>query len=199
MVADANNFVGNATKLYNSIESVRIVRGILDDDPINWEFSINDKILRIPAEKLETQIVFRSQFIRVFNYPAPTVKKEEWSAIIELLAKEKATVEENNEESDGVAIARQVFAEIKKLTITEDEELAIDGRCLLKKGKYLLLPYKKIEDIISDHKYNITANRLSPNMAKLGFKTDGTKHPILNKKEVRVWEFYPQNFDVVSI
>lgn len=111
-----------------------------------------------------------------------------------MLAAEKAEIIEDEEESDGVYIARQIFAEIQKIQVNDDEIAATLGKCMLERnGKYLLIS-DKIEEIIESHKYKITTNRLSPIMANLHMKTKGTKHPRLNKKETRVWEFYPENF-----
>lgn len=195
MATDIDTMSGNAARLYNAIEKVVIVRGVLDDDPIVWEIHLNGAVLKIPAEKLESQAVFRAQYIRAFNYPAPKVKVEEWDAIVELLAAEKAEVVKNIEESDIVYFARQIFEEIRRMPIDEDEITASLGKCLLKRdGSYWLIS-NKIEEIIKANGYNVTANKLSPAMSMLQMKTDGTKRITLNNKRVRVWEFYPEKID----
>jgi hypothetical protein len=72
--------------------------------------------LKIPIEKLETQAMFRCQYLRAFNRPAPKVKGEEWGRIVEALASDesKVEIETEIEESDNVYIARQMIEEIKK-------------------------------------------------------------------------------------
>jgi hypothetical protein len=195
MVDDSIAFGGNAARLYNTIEKVVIVRGILDDDPIIWEIHLNNAVLKIPAEKLESQAVFRAQYIRAFNYPAPKVKGEEWDAIVELLAAEKAEVVKNAEESDTVYIAQQVFEEIQKMPIDDDEINAAQGRCLLNRDGMYLITSAKIEEIVKTSGFNVIASKLSPAMAKLGLKTEGTKRIRLNNKRVRAWELYPENFN----
>ena len=189
---DSIAFGGNAARLYNTIEKVVIVRGILDEDPIVWEIHLNGAVLKIPAEKLETQAVFRAQYIRTFNYPAPKVKMDEWDAIVELLASEKAEIAKDEEESNGIYIAKQIFEEIKKMPIDDDEDTAAIGKCLLKRDGLYYIISKKIEEMITTNSYKITANRLSPVMHKLGMKTKGTEIPYINNKRVRAWAFHPE-------
>jgi hypothetical protein len=44
--------------------------------------------------------------------------------------------------------------------------------------------------MINTNGYKITANRLSPVMYQLGFKTKGTERVYLSNKRARVWAFY---------
>lgn len=195
---DTDDFSGNAIKLYNSVERVRIVRGVLEDDPITWELYIMGQALKIPAERLESQGVFRSQYIRAFNYPAPKIKSDEWKVIISALAQEKVEIATEIEESDSVYIARQMFEEIKKIPIDEDEDTASIGKCLLKRDGLYYLISKKIEEMITANGYKITANKLSPAMYQLGMKTKGTEKPYINKKRVRAWAFHPELIDKIE-
>jgi len=188
-MVDVDSLSSKAEKLLKMIEKTRIVSGVLEDDPVTWELHVSGKVLKIPAEKMESQGVFRAQYIRVFNRPAPKVKTDEWDLIVEIIAGDAEHVTEI-EESDNVYIARQVFEEIKKLHVTEDdEESASTGRVLLKRDGVYYLIASKVEEIIETKKYRITPNRLSPAMYQLGMKTKGTARPYINNKQVRAWEF----------
>ncbi len=186
-----DDFSGSAAKLYNSIDKVVIKRGLLEDDPIDWELHIMGQALKIPAEKLEMPGYFRAQFIRAFNYPAPKVKTDEWGAIVALLAMEKSEVITEVEESDNVYFARVIFDLIKKIPITEDdEESALLGRCMFKRKDKCYLISEKIEELIKERGFKITANRLSPAMFQLGMKTKSTERIRLSGSRVRVWGFW---------
>ena len=186
-----DDFSGSAAKLYNSIDKVVIRRGLLKDDPVDWEMHIMGQTLTIPAEKLEMSGYFRAQFIRTFNYPAPKVKTDEWEVIVALLAREKSEVITEVEESDNVYFARVIFDLIKKIPITEDdEESALLGRCLFKRGDKCYLIGEKIEELIKERGFKITANRLSPAMFQLGMKTESTDRIRLNGSRTRVWAFW---------
>jgi hypothetical protein len=88
-----------AEKLFNMIDKIVIVKGRLSTDPTIWEFHIMGKVLKIEASNLENINVFRSQYIKVFDKPAPMIKPVAW---INLLA--NLTDEENNKiEYQGAA------------------------------------------------------------------------------------------------
>ncbi|MEN6290439.1 MAG: hypothetical protein ABFD07_00280 [Methanobacterium sp.] len=193
-MASVDDLSSTGNKLYNAIEKVEINRGILEEDPIVWEIHISGKNLKIDAEKLESQGAFRVQFLRAFNRPAPKVSSKEWEIIIELLAEEKSEIIENEEESENVYIAEQIFECIKRIPISEDEADALNGRCLLRKGELCLLKAQKITEIARELGFNVVPNRLSPVMTKLNFKKAGTRNVRLDKIDTRVWEFFSANF-----
>jgi hypothetical protein len=65
-------------KLYEIINKVVIVKGVIPSDPITWEFHIHDKILRVDTDRLENMKQFRQQYLKAFDRPAPKIKLSRW-------------------------------------------------------------------------------------------------------------------------
>ena len=51
-------------KLFNVIEKVVIVKGMIPSDPTIWEFNIQDKVLKVDATKLENMTQFRKEYLK---------------------------------------------------------------------------------------------------------------------------------------
>ena len=190
-----------AEKLFRQIDKVVIVEGRLSTDPTIWEFHIAGKVLKIEACDLEDVKNFRNQYIKVFDRPAPLIKKASW---INLLA--NLTDEENNkiehqeaiEESSDEFIARQVFEIICEKEISEDPEDAENGTYLykhvLKKDnkEYFCVPSTAFKDIVDGAGFKIPLNKLSSIMTELKMKCPATPKVWYNGEERRSWCFMPE-------
>jgi len=180
---------GSAARLYKSIEEVIIKEGVLEDDPIIWEIHILGATLKIEAEKLEHQGVFRTQYLRKFRMPAPRVKTEEWHSIIELLATEKASVQEELEESEKVNAARQVFEEICRLPVSEDKEVALSKGNLFEHDGCLCVASSKVSEIMQKNGIKIGVQAISGALVDLGLKEKGSEKIACGKARGRAWHF----------
>jgi hypothetical protein len=190
-----------AEKLFYMIDKVVIVEGRLSTDPTIWEFHIAGKILKIEVSDLEDIKAFRREYIKVFNKPAPIIKKEDWINLLANLADEennKIEYQEALEESDDEFIARQIFEIICEKEISEDAEEAETGMCLyrymLKKdGKeYFCIPSIVFKNIVDGAGFKIPLNRLSVVMTELKMKRPSTPKVWYGKKERRSWCFIPE-------
>lgn len=182
---------GYAFKLFKAIETVTVTMGVIDDDPVTWTLKINGKNIKIPSEHLESQKVFRQQYLKMFHTPAPKLKTEDWDVLIQALS-EKAAVITDTEESCNVYIANEVFTKIKEIRINKDEAAAAKGQCLLPRDGKLLLVSPKVSEIVRALGFVIPLNILSKTMTALKLKTEGTPVKKINKKDVRVWEFFEE-------
>ena len=189
MADGLEEFGGAAARLYNSIEEVIIKRGVLEDDPIIWEIHILGAVLKIEAEKLEHQGAFRTQYLRKFNRPAPKVKTEEWQTVVELLSTEKASVQEELEESERVNAARQLFEEVCRLPINDDKELALKKGNLFEHEGYICLPSFKITELIQKVNIKIGVQNLSGALVDLGLKVKGSEKVSAGGARERSWHF----------
>jgi hypothetical protein len=119
-------------KLYNLIDKVIIVRGMIQSDPTIWEFHIQNKILKVDTESLESMRTFRQQFLKVFDRPAPRVKLSRWPSVLDALAEDKAEYTQAPEESNRVFIARQMFEIVCDREVSDIAEDAMSGLTLYK-------------------------------------------------------------------
>jgi hypothetical protein len=190
-----------AEKLYRLIDKVVIVEGRLSTDPTIWEFHIMGKVLKIEVSDLEDIKAFRREYIKVFNKPAPTIKKESWINLLANLADEennKIEYQEALEESDDEFIARQIFEIICEREISEDAEDAENGMCLYrhiskKDGKeYFSIPSTAFKNIVDGAGFKIPLNKLSVVMTELKMKRPSTPKVWYNGKERRSWCFIPE-------
>jgi len=170
---------------------VNISRGVLDNDPIIWEFHISGKILSIEAEKLEMPSTFRTQYLRAFNHPAPRVKNEEWQNIIELLAedRDKTTVNVNDEESEQVYIARELYAIVCGMSRDGDKDDLLLGNALYFESGLYWLKSTRVSEIVRDLGFKFVPNSLSTAATKLGIKEKGTRSIRHKGAEARAWGF----------
>lgn len=118
-------------KLFNVIEKVVIVKGMIPSDPTIWEFYIQDNVLRVDAAKLENMTQFRKEYLKVFDHPAPKVTPARWIAVLEALADEKATHIQAPEESSHVFIAKSIFEIVCDRDVSDDPDEALSGFALM--------------------------------------------------------------------
>jgi len=184
-------------KLYDMIDKVMIVKGTIPSDPTIWEFHINDKILKVDTESLESMRTFRQQFLKVFDRPAPKVKLTRWPSILEALA-EEAEYAHAPEESENVFIARQIFEIVCDREISDDAEDAVSGltlykHILSKDGKaYYCIPSSRFGDWVQGAGFKIALNILSGAMTELGMKCNGTPNIRYGGSQYRSWCFTPE-------
>lgn len=185
---------GSALKLYNSIEKIIVKKGVLAKDPKIWEFHISGKVIKIDAQNVEDYGFFRKQYIQMFDEPATYLKKDDWLDLFNALSENKKEIDDNEEESEDVCIARQLLEVIQKIPVSEDKEDAFNNKCLLKTQKegqdVLFISSEKINELIKEHDFKKSSNVLSPVMTELGFKIAGTDNPRLGGRKVRGWYFY---------
>lgn len=175
-------------KMIESIEKVVIREGKVPSDPVVWEVYISGKVLRIDAEKIENQKVFRSQYVKAFRTTAPLMKPDMWLQIVAVMG-EMAEVVKAGEESERVYIANQVFEKVCELQVTEDRGIAAAGRGMLDYQGYFCAPSKKIEEIVQAAGYRIAFNSLSETMTELGLKKEGSENIRYDNKSIRSWWF----------
>jgi hypothetical protein len=180
----------NVLKIYNRISKVRVIEGIVSSDPKRWEIHIDDKILKISVEKLESQQSFRSQYLREFNVPAPKIKGEDWLTLLNALSENKTELVINPEESEEVRIAREIFEKIRKLGVSEDPQPFNSGRLIYLHNERYFLRSSAIEGMVNDSSYRITMSKLSETMTELGMKEPGTTKA--GPERHRCWEFVPE-------
>src|SRR5665647_3273999 len=72
-------------KLLSLINKLVISRGRIPTDPKVWEFHILDKVLKLDSEKVEKVSVFRSQYLKAFDMPAPHIGNKAWSWVLQSL------------------------------------------------------------------------------------------------------------------
>jgi hypothetical protein len=193
-----------AEKLFDMIDKVVIVKGRLSTDPIIWEFHIMGKVIKIEASVLENPKAFRSQYLSIFDRPAPLIKTNAWINLLDNLADEennKVEYQEALEESNNEFIARQIFEIVCEREISDDAEEALSGLSLyeyeLKEGNdkkiYFCLPSRVlIGEILGGTGYKITPKDLSQAMTELGFKKEGTHRVWYNGDQKRSWCFIPE-------
>lgn len=189
-----------AEKLFTLIDKVVIVKGRLSTDPTVWEFHIMGKVLKIEASVLENPKFFRSQYLSVFDRPAPMIKTNAWINLLDNLTDEenhKVEHREAPEESNNEFIARSIFEIICEREISEDAEDAETGRCLykhvLKKdGKqYYVMPSIALKNIVDEAGFKIQLNDLSGVMTELKMKCASTPPVWYNGNQKRSWCFIP--------
>jgi len=176
-------------KLVHSIERVVIREGKIPSDPVIWEIYISGKVLRIDAEKIENLGVFRSQYVKAFRSPAPSMKSDMWLQLVAAMG-EMAEVVRAGEESERVYIANQVFEKVCELRITDDRQDAAAGRGMLDYQGHFCVTSKKIEDIVQTAGYRIAFNSLSETMTELGLKKEGSENIWYGNKSIRSWWFF---------
>jgi|GEM_PF-3838123 len=191
-----------AEKLYTMIEKVVIVKGRLSTDQTVWEFHLGGEVLKIEANVLENPKAFRSQYLSVFDRPAPIIKPNAWINLLDNLSDEennKVERREAPEESNNEFIARQIFELVCQMELSTDAEDAINAQslfeCELKEDKktYYCLPSQAlIDNIVSASGFKITPKELSQAMTELGFKKEGTQRVWYNGEQKRSWCFIPE-------
>ncbi|KKG06134.1 hypothetical protein [Methanosarcina mazei] len=184
-------------KLYNMIDKVVVVEGVVPSDPTVWEFHILGKVLKVDAEKLECMATFRRQYLKVFHRPAPEVKPNRWRSVLEALAEDKAEYRQAPEESEFVYIARQIFEIICERDITDDPDDAMTGNFLFKhtlpNGKtYFCMPSVRFGELVQRSGYIIPLNILSTTMTELGMKREGSLRVRYGGPQLRSWCFKPE-------
>jgi hypothetical protein len=177
-----------AQKIYNSVEKVVIVKGILPTDPTIWEFHINAQILRINTEKLETQTKFRQEYLKTFDVPAPKLSGNSWINLLQALSDDKKEYYRDPEDSENVYIAKRIFEKICELPLVE-KDVAASGRGLCAHEGYYCLVSSKVEEIVKSCDFRIAWNTLSSTMSALGLKREGTETVRLGKKSAKCWWF----------
>ena len=111
----------NALKLYNRISKFVFVKGIIPTDPMTCQFHIDDKIISIPAERIEEEAFFRKQYFREFEMRAPRLGNA-WFDLIDALTENKKEVTCNLIDSTAVSYATELFEKIRKLKIVTDKK-----------------------------------------------------------------------------
>jgi len=183
---------GPALRLFESVESVTIVRGHIPSDPVMWHIKIAGKTLEINSDKMDTSTAFKKQYLKVFYRPPPAIKSSEWLSFVEAISEFQEVVTAK-EESEHVYIAHQLMEKVRELTVVPDIEDAEHGMGFYEfKGHYCLIS-KKIDDIIEAHNWKASSQILSPVVAALGFKTEGNQRITCSDgKQRRFWWFYPE-------
>lgn len=185
-------------KLYNIIDKVVIVRGVIPSDPTVWEFYIQDKILKVDTESLEGMRTFRQQFLKVFDRPAPRIRLSRWPSVLEALAEDKAEYTQAPEESNRVFIARQMFEIVCDRDVSDIAEDAVSGLTLYQRefqedsSVWFCMPSKVFLNYVDEAGFKIPANELSTAMCELGLKRSGTPRVRYGGPQIRSWCFSPE-------
>ncbi|WP_407356036.1 hypothetical protein [Methanolobus sp. WCC5] len=169
-------YKNTVNKFCESIDHVKIVRGIVPSDPVTWEIHIHGGVVRIDSKKIRSQETFQNTYITEFNRPAPGFKKTDWFNFINHMS-EVAEVVTSDEDTEHVYIAKQIIVEIRKLYMRgaeDDPEEAIATNRLLRKGEYLCIAGPTVEELIQSRNYHVAPNVLSKVMSDMGYKKPGT-------------------------
>jgi hypothetical protein len=183
-------------KLFNVIEKVVIVKGMIPSDPTIWKFYIQDKVLRVDAAKLENMTQFRKEYLKVFDHPAPKVTPARWIAVLEALADEKATHIQAPEESSHVFIANSIFEIVCDREVSDDPDEAFSGFALYEhffqddEKPYCCVPSKVLLSLVEGAGFKIPLSDLSSTMTELGMKKEGTPRISYSNKQLRSWCFF---------
>lgn len=184
-------------KLYDLIAKVTIIKGTIPSDPVVWEFYMQGKILKVDAEKLEDPSSFRKQYFKMFDHPAPYIKKSGWSSVLEALSEDKVEITKAPEDSEHVFIAKQIFEILCKKNIIDNPEDAANGLGMLKyepenENKiYCCVPSIVLKDVVDGSGFKIPLNELSRVMTELGLKSPGTPPVRYGKgRRYRSWHFF---------
>lgn len=177
--------------LFYDIDKVTIIKGIIKGDPVVWEFHIKGKKLTI--SKLDTPEMFREEYLKTFNVPAPEINIYKWNVLLRELGA-KSEVVDTLEESEPVFIARQIFEQICNYpTLIYPCKV---GYCLYYQDGFLYMTIKQVKDLVDKSGFEIPLTLLSKILTELGVKTEGTKIlTYIDEKQgeraVRSWEFRP--------
>jgi hypothetical protein len=181
---------GPALRLWETLESVTIVKGHIPSDPTIYRIQIDGKCIEVDAEKMDRPTTFKKKFLKMFYRPPAYMTPNEWSAFVELLG-ETAEVITAQEESEAVYIAREVMEKIREMPVSEEPEEAATGRVFLMYMGYLCLKGTKITEIVESMRYHILPNKLSEAMTHLGLKKSGTPRIRCGAAgQHRFWWFY---------
>jgi hypothetical protein len=178
-------------RLYNQIDKVVIIRGILPTDPTVWEFHIADKILRVETDKLLSIVPFKQQYIKQFNHPCPFVNPKKWSRILEALSEDpgKMEYEQRSEESEQVFVARELFEKVCDLCVTDDPEAALVGNGMYEHDGFYYVTSAKITELLQATGFKMALNILSDAMTRLNLKKEGTTLIRYGGPQKRSWGF----------
>lgn len=193
-----NGDLSPADKLFDMIDKVVIVKGVIPSDPVTWEFHILDHVLKVDVENLENMRCFKKQYLKAFDRPAPRVNAAQWSNIIDELSEDKAERIQAVEESGNVFIARQLFEIICEKEISDDPEDAISGLAFLNyvtpngNDTYFCIPSHVLKNTVDESGFKIPLNELSGTMTELKMKKPGTEPIRYGKgRQKRTWCFFP--------
>lgn len=180
---------GIVLDLYNRISKLRVLEGTLPTDPMICEILIGDKILRIPAEKIETPKVFKEQYYREFK-KFIFITNNDWYKLANALAESKTEVVKCLEESDDVIAAREIFNIVKKLKLINDKNKFLNSNTqfIYSENEHFFVLSRVIKEIIEEYSRKVSLSRLSKAMCELGMKTEG--YPKIDSNN-RCWEFLP--------
>jgi|SRR5665647_244845 len=196
-------------KLLSLINKLVISRGRIPTDPKVWEFHILDKVIKLDSEKVEKVSVFRSQYLKAFDMPAPHIGNKAWSWVLQsLVDDEKIEYADAPEESERVFIAKQIMETISSYPRTNKPEEAIAGMALYEhivdkdtpdEKLYYCMPSKRFLTIVTDSGFKIAPQLLSEAMTELGMKHSGTPRVRYeNMERSRSWCFVPEIVDEYS-
>lgn len=168
-------------EFFDSVKEIIVRKGKLTSDPIQWEFYIEDKVLKIDGQDIEKYKIFSTVYINTFLRPAPDLKNPEWKSLLGAFAEEGKIEFKNksteSEESENEYIANRIFELICKLPIVEDDS-KVDagiGRALLNYQGYYCIPSKCVDKIIDSTSYHITKQALMETMTELKMKKGGNE------------------------
>lgn len=155
----------HALKLYNRISKFVFVKGIIPTDPMTCQFHIDDKIISIPAEKIEEEAVFRKQYLREFEKRAPRLGVA-WLDLIDALIENKKEVTRNLIDSTAVSYATELFEKIRKLKVVTDKKAfdADNAQKILEDGGRYFVKARVVSELIVESKCPVDRSRLYETM-----------------------------------
>jgi hypothetical protein len=167
-----------ASSLYPRIKKLVVLEGILPTDPMTCELYIDDKILRIPHNKLDKSKIFKDEYFRAFK-KLIFIKDVQWSALLNLVVETKSEVVEFSEESEFVMIAREIWSYICEMEISEDVKMfTSSGKSIIRyKNDHVdgyFIRSDRIKMIVDNKSFKIRLSDLSQVMKELGMKNPGS-------------------------
>ncbi len=180
----------HALKLYNRISKFVFVKGIIPTDPMTCQFHIDDKIISIPAEKIEDEAFFRKQYFREFEKRAPRLGLA-WFDFIDALTENKKEVTHNLIDSTAVSYATELFEKIRKLKIVTDKKAfdADNAQKILDDGGRYFVKSRVVSDLVVESKCPVDRSRLYETMHYLKMRKG--KNVKKGGKRDSCWELEP--------
>ncbi|HOW14983.1 hypothetical protein [Methanosarcina sp.] len=180
----------NALKLYNRINKFVFVKGIVPTDPMTCQFHIDDKIVSIPAERIEEEAFFRKQYFREFEKRAPRLGNA-WFDLIDALTENKKEVTRNLIDSTAVSYATELFEKIRKLKIVTDKKaFDIDNAPkILEDGGRYFVKSRVVSELILESRCPVDRSRLDETMHNLKMRKG--KNVKKGGKRDSCWELEP--------
>jgi hypothetical protein len=136
--------------------------------------------------------------LKLFFVPAPLVETKEWLKFLQFCG-QSAIIEQDDDESENVYIAHQIFEDVCKFESTTNGDLVLKphSRKLYSYDGAFWIPSYRIEEIVTQHGYKIAQRILSKTMTDLRMKRKGTGKIRIGStgNPTRSWGFDPLEID----